>query len=82
MLAIGATAVALSFFVFRRISLPFLVVGMLLLLGSAALPFVPIDGLYLPELWAGIFLLLSILAYALRLGQSRGVLRRGCGLRT
>ena len=29
------------------------------------LPFLPSDGLYLPELWAGIFLLLSVLFYAL-----------------
>ena len=35
-----------------------------LVLGSAVLPFLPVDGLYLPELWAGIFLLLSVLAYS------------------
>lgn len=34
-------------------------------LGAAVLPFLPISGLYLPELWAGIFLLLSVLAYSI-----------------
>jgi hypothetical protein len=46
-------------------------------LGSAVLPFLPISGLYLPELWAGIFLLLSVLAYsigAVRLAAGAAVL--------
>ena len=34
-------------------------------LGATVLPFLPISGLYLPELWAGLFLLLSVLAYSL-----------------
>jgi hypothetical protein len=41
------------------------VLAVFLALGGAALPFLPISGLYLPELWAGILLLLSILSYSL-----------------
>ena len=65
MFVLGVSAVALTFRIFAGTPVAMRSLAIVLLLGSAALPFVPIDGLYLPELWAGIFLLLSVLAYAL-----------------
>jgi hypothetical protein len=65
MLALGVVAVVVTVRVFRNITAPARLAAIFLLIGSAALPFVPIDGLYLPELWAGMFLLLSVLAYSI-----------------
>lgn len=65
MFVFGMTAVVATARVFRGASNGAKALAVFLLLGSAALPFLPIDGLYLPELWAGIFLLLSVLCYSL-----------------
>lgn len=71
LLGLGVVAVLLTFWAFRQSPVAITVAATVLAIGSAALPFVPADGLYLPELWAGLFLLVSILAYtlgAVRLG--------------
>jgi hypothetical protein len=66
MLGLGLVALAATVRVFRGQPHYAKVVAVFFVLGSAVLPFLPIDGLYLPELWAGILLLLSTLAYSLR----------------
>jgi hypothetical protein len=65
MFVLGLAAVVATVRVFRGESAAAKVVAVFFVLGAAVLPFVPIDGLYLPELWAGIFLLSSALAYSL-----------------
>jgi hypothetical protein len=64
MLVLGTGAVVAAFGLFRQESRVARMLATFLVVGSAALPFVPLDGLYLPELWAGIFLLLSVLGYS------------------
>jgi hypothetical protein len=63
MLAFGVLAIILTFFVFRSAPRPVLIASILLQVGASAVPLLPIEGLYWPELWAGIFLVLSVLTY-------------------
>jgi hypothetical protein len=65
MLGLGLLAVVATALVFRHEPRPARFAAVVLALCASALPFIPIDGLYLPELWAGIFLLLSVLGYSL-----------------
>jgi hypothetical protein len=65
MFGLGLVAVIATVQVFAGQPAFVRLVAVFLSLGAAALPFLPIDGLYLPELWAGILLLLSVLAYSL-----------------
>ena len=70
MLSIGALAAVLGVYIFRSSSPIVTFAAIVLLLGSAVLPFVPVDGLYVPELWAGLFLLLSVIAHTLGFTRS------------
>jgi hypothetical protein len=65
MLVLGIAAVFLTGLVFRDKPAFARALAIFLALGAAALPFLPITGLYLPELWAGLLLLLSVLGYSL-----------------
>jgi hypothetical protein len=65
MFALGVVAVILTARVFRDRPRWAQLVAIVLSVGAAAVPFLPMDGLYMPELWAGVFLLLSTLAYSL-----------------
>lgn len=61
MVLLGATAIGFTAFTFRN-SPPLLTISSVLLsAGAALLPTIPSDGLFLPETWAGTFLLLSVL---------------------
>jgi hypothetical protein len=62
---LACTAVVLTIGIFRNASPVLLGTAILLQLGAAVLPSIPSDGLYMPETWAGILLLLSISAYTL-----------------
>jgi hypothetical protein len=64
MFVLGLIAVIATSHVFSGTSMAVRLLATILVLGSAVLPFLPVDGLYLPELWAGIFLLLSVIAYS------------------
>ena len=63
MLLLSVTALALTVYVFRGSSALLTITATLMMLGGAVLPAMPSDGLYMPETWTGIFLVLSILAY-------------------
>lgn len=63
MLSLGAIGLAASVLVFRNAPPALTIATTLIQLGAALLPAVPTDGLYMPEAWAGIFLLLSVLSY-------------------
>jgi hypothetical protein len=65
MFGLGVAALIATARVFRGLPAGIRLVAIVLGLGAAVVPFLPTDGLYLPELWAGIFLLLSVLFYAL-----------------
>jgi hypothetical protein len=73
MLVLGVIAVAGTTRLFREQPAYAKVIAIFFVTGSAVLPLIPIDGLYLPELWAGIALLLSVVAYSL------GAVRLGVG---
>jgi hypothetical protein len=63
MVTLAVLSLALTVVVFRNSPPLITLTAVLLQLGGALLPAIPTDGLYLPETWAGIFLLLSALAY-------------------
>jgi hypothetical protein len=65
MLTLAVLSLALTVVVFRNSPPLITLTAVLLQLGGALLPAIPTDGLYLPETWTGIFLLLSGLAYTL-----------------
>ena len=65
MLALAALALAMTAYAFRN-SPPAVTFGAIVLqIGATVFPAIPTDGLYMPESWAGIFLLLSVLAYTI-----------------
>jgi hypothetical protein len=64
MLILGSFGLGLSVLLFRNAPPALTIAASLILLGAALVPAIPTDGLYMPETWAGIFLLLSVLAYA------------------
>ena len=65
MLGLAGLAMTLTVVLFRDAppGLTVLAVGMQL--GSSVFPAIPTDGLYMPEAWAGIFLLLAVLGHSL-----------------
>jgi hypothetical protein len=63
MLTLGAVGLAGSVLIFRNAPPALTIAAALIQLGAALLPGVPTDGLYMPETWSGVCLLLSILAY-------------------
>jgi hypothetical protein len=65
MLVLAALAMALTILVFRNAPPLVTILAILLQIGGAVIPAIPTDGLYMPEAWAGIFLLLSVLGYTL-----------------
>lgn len=65
MIAAAVLALSLTLYAYRRMSGALRLLALLLVAGGAVLPSIPPDGLYMPETWAGIGLLLSILAYTL-----------------
>jgi hypothetical protein len=62
MLTLGAIGVAASVFVFRNAPAYLTIGAAIVQLGAALLPAIPTDGLYMAETWAGILILLSMLA--------------------
>lgn len=63
MLALGAVGLALSVFLFRNAPPILTVTVSIIMLGAALVPSMPTDGLLMPEAWAGVLLLLSVLSY-------------------
>jgi len=63
MLALAALALAMTVFAFRNSPPAVTFAAIVLQIGAAVFPAIPTDGLYMPESWVGIFLLLSVLAY-------------------
>jgi len=64
MIGFAAISMVLTVALFRNAPPLLTIAAVLLGLGGAVLPAIPSDGLYMPETWAGIFLLLSALAYS------------------
>jgi hypothetical protein len=64
MLALGAAGLLLSVYLFRNAPPMLTIASSIVMLGASLVPAIPTDGLYMPELWAGMFLLFSVLAYA------------------
>lgn len=63
MLTLGAIGLALSVLLFRNAPPAVTIAAAIIQLGAALVPAIPTDGLYMTETWAGILLLLSVLAY-------------------
>jgi hypothetical protein len=76
MLILAVMALAMTAFAFRNSPPGILTLAILLQIGAALFPAIPRDGLYMPETWAGILLLLSVLAYtvgAMRLAVAAAI---------
>ncbi|MEO5897262.1 MAG: hypothetical protein ABIS06_16345 [Vicinamibacterales bacterium] len=65
MVGLAAVAIALTVLVFRNAPPLLTIIAVLLQIGGVLLPAIPTDGLYMPETWTGIFILLSVLSYTL-----------------
>lgn len=65
MLALSIAALGLTLLLFRNAPPLLTVAAGFMQLGGVVLPAIPADGLYMPETWAGVFLVLSVLCYSL-----------------
>lgn len=65
MLGLACLALGLTLYAFRHAPVPARLLALVMAAGGAVLPAIPPDGLYMPETWAGLGLMLSVLAYAL-----------------
>ncbi len=65
MVCLAAAAIVGTVMVFRKGSPALLLVAVLLQIGGVILPLAASESLYMPETWAGVLLLLSVLAYTL-----------------
>jgi hypothetical protein len=65
MLTLAALILLLTVLVFRNAPPGVTIAAILVQIGSSLLPAVPTDGLFMPEAWAGMFLLLCVLAHTL-----------------
>jgi hypothetical protein len=63
-LTLGVIGLAGSVLLFRNAAPLLTIAAAIIQLGAAVLPAIPVDGLYMPEMWAAILLLLSVLASA------------------
>lgn len=70
MIALACIALGLTLYAFREAGIQVKILAVLVMAGGSVLPAIPPDGLYMPETWAGLFLLLSVLSYTL--GAFRG----------
>ena len=65
MVSLAALALLLTVIIFRNAPPLITIVAIVMQIGFSAIPAIPMDGLFMPELWAGMFLLLSILTHTL-----------------
>jgi hypothetical protein len=64
-IGLSLLALVLTVLMFRNAP-PFLTVAAAVMqIGAVVMPSIPADGLYMPETWAGVFLVLSVLGYSL-----------------
>lgn len=65
--ALAVLALAMTAYAFRNSPPGVVIAAVMMQIFASLFPAIPEDGLYMPETWTGIFLLLSILAYTIGL---------------